>query len=371
MTVPSTRFALALLAGVACDSEPALDGPTSIEPVALQADAPVQPGDPDAKGPSGLRVAYVYGGGEGDLMADAWRAGVAGEGEEVPLLFALVGRGSSPPVQMKPGGEGASKRRETRLRDARGRRPSGRTVLAALEEGSMDCGRAGAASFLERHGAGAELVALAMLPSRDPERGRLTLRRRPGLEAEGINEMKERRFVVWEDGAFFRASAVHWLRAVGLSSVEASLKPRRDKTSLKAQFNAEQYDYAFVVASRKQAELGTAVELEPDAFADPNLLLNLFVCRNDAVVRERDDIVDLFERWSIRHPASAPHDLDPSRLEALGALLTETGIVPESVAKGPVFDRTLYSDARARGNPASGRTAPEDQAMVSEPPAQD
>ncbi|HCH63267.1 MAG TPA: hypothetical protein DFR83_10710, partial [Deltaproteobacteria bacterium] len=105
MTASSTRFALALLAVAACGTDPAppaLDGPFPVEPAAAPADAPVQAGDPDAEGPSGLRIAYAYGGGEADLMADAWNAGVAGEGKEAPLLFGLTGRSDSPPIQMKP-----------------------------------------------------------------------------------------------------------------------------------------------------------------------------------------------------------------------------------------------------------------------------
>lgn len=294
--------------------------------------------------PAALRMGYAHGG-DGDLMADAWQAGVAGDDPAAPLLFALVGPDSDDLVPVL--GRNAKRQRGDELQPTRARRPTGRTVLRRVVNQDLDCGRAGAASFLEGALGGAPVVAIAQVPSRRADRGKLALRRRPGLDEEGLAQMKIRRFVVWEEGAFYRASASQWMRRVGLASAVPKLAVRPPDVRLGDFLEAERADYVFVVPGRKKSSLGQPVDLQPEAFADPDLLSNLLVCRKDALATYRRDLVQLVARWRQLHPESAPEPVDEDGLTALNGLLWSAGIVQTNAPPISLVDGALLREADA------------------------
>ena len=298
--------------------------------------------------PEALHIGYAQGGREDHLLS-AWYAGVAGTHDHAPRLFALTGPESGDVVPILPNHPEASRGR--RLGAGGGERATGRTVLKRIVRHDFDCGRAGAATFLEGALKDAPVVALARVPARNPDRARMVLRRRPGLEEESLTEMKKHTFVVWEHDSFFRASAAQWLRGVGLAALVPRLSVRPSGESLTAYFEAGKADYAFVVKGRRKdsdgARHGTVVDLKPEAFAAPELAQNLLVCRTDVVATHRRDLIELIARWREKHPESAPQAVDEENLEVLMGLLRSAGVVSATAPTHTLVDGALLREAEA------------------------
>ena len=310
---------------------------------ACQSEAPAPA--PAELPPDSLYIGYAHAGSD-DLMLSAWQAGVSGTEATAPRLLALVGPDETDLVPIQPGEAAAD---ADRLKRRRGQRLTGRNVLNLIVSQGLNCGRVGAASFIEARLQDAPVVAVAGMPSRNPDRGRMLLRRRPGLAEESVEAMQQRRFVVWEHGAFYRASASQWMDAAGLSEARPTLAERPDGESLAEHFDKQSADYAFVVAGRKgdtdDARYGTVVDLKPEAFADPQLLQSLLVCRTDSVTTHRSDLLALMKRWQSTHAQSAPTPVDTAKLDALMALLATTNIISGTV---PTTD---WVDELAGGTP--------------------
>ncbi|HCH63268.1 MAG TPA: hypothetical protein DFR83_10715 [Deltaproteobacteria bacterium] len=286
--------------------------------------------------PDGVRIGFAPRS-SGDPLVAAW-SGLLDDGGAVgaPALWAATTGDSKGLVVVEEGRSLAASPATDEL------------VLRLVSQDRLDCGRASGTAFLQAVLQEVRLVAIAELPVSEERRRPVELRRRTGIEAESIATMKTRTFALASADPFIRASAVQWLRSVGLASMVPSLTTLADPLDPAAALSEARVDYLFRRKGMAERLPGEPVTLRPEIFPNPDLSLSLLVCRTEAVATHRRALAKLLARWSERAPVYAPAAVDEERLMALNGLLFSTGLVRSSAPAVVMVDGALAREADKR-----------------------